>query len=340
MTLETNTDANEAVKVLIGKLLAKANDKATTEAEAASFAEKVQELLQVHGLTLAQVEAAGGSTDTGQRGKHSTGRKAMYNYQRQLMGALAEMHFCIHQVVEEADEHGRRSKRHVLIGRRINVDGTAMLYDYLVTTMRRLVQEAGHAYGKSGERDLHYWLEGCAVRLCERLQQKRRERERESAAAEAARQASAQGNGTHKELVLTDVYGSEADLNNDTLNNFPPGTTAAKRREAAAVAARQQAKHDELVAGGMDSTEAWYHAYGYGAEQIARYLEMDKADAKRRARRRRRGGRGRTTNFTMGDRKHAQKVNSAAYRAGKAAGDNIGLDTQVGNTKRKALPSQ
>lgn len=334
MTTETNSTL-----VLISKLLAKAQDKSVTEAEAALFAEKVQELLQDNGLTMAQVEAAGGSTDTSQRGKHATGRRAMYNYQRQLMGALAELHFCIHQVVEEADEHGRKSKRHVLVGRRVNVDGTSMLYDYLVTTMRRLVQEAGHAYGKTGERDLHYWLEGCATRLCERLHQKRRQRERESAEAEAARQAAMNGNGTHKELVLSDVYGTEADLNNDALNNFAPGTTATRRRKSEEMAMQQRAKHDALVAEGMDSTEAWYHAYGYGAEQVARYVAMDKEDAKRQARnRRRRGGRGRTSNFTMGDRRHHEKVNSAAYQAGRAAGDDIGLDSQVGNSKRKSLP--
>lgn len=313
----------------IEKLLALSQHN-PSQAEASLAAAKVQELLQAHNLTLAQVEASGSaSTDpAGKRTKDTTGHKAMYGYQQKLMSSLAELNFCLHRV-NTVFEAGRRSKRHVLVGRVVNVQATQMTYDYLVTTMRRLVVEAGHSYGKHGEKELHRWLDGCAVMVCDRLEQKRREREAEDAARAAQ---PTMGNGSGRELVLSDVYGSEVDLNNDHLNGFPAGTTATRRRENEAKQAAQKAKHDELVEQGMDSTKAWYVAFGYGEEDATRY-----ATQYTRTSRRSRGGRGRTQGWTQSNQAHYDKVNSASYRAGREAGKSIGLDPQVGTGSTKRI---
>lgn len=320
----------------IAKLLALRDNAGATEAEAALAAEHVQRLLQDNGLTMAEVEAAGGSTADvgGQREKRALDRRAMYEYQRTMMAALAANNFCLHMIVKVTNAkplysggRGKTSRNHVLVGRFINVQATEQMYDYLDGTMRRLASEAGIDYRAT--REFNYFLEGATSRVVERLIQRRHERELEERKAAAAR--STQGNGTGRELALTDVYGTEADLNNDLVNGFAPGTTAASRRAQAAQAAARQAKEAELVAGGMEATLAFYVSCGYGEAEAKTY-----ADSWRK-RSNRSGGRGRSQNWTRGDEKHAQKIGSASYKAGRTAGDSIGLDTQVGASKRKLL---
>jgi len=323
----------DAILLRVKKLLALAHDGGATEAEAALAAAKVQEILQDHGLTLAQVESV--STDGAPREKRETTHRAMYEYQRDLMAALAANNFCLHHIAKVFVPHARRDtvtkfidgervtgyheKRHLLVGRRLNVDVTTAIYEYLLVALRR-ANPYDHVT-VDGKR----FLAGAVARLTERLAERRREREAASAAAPTRA-----ANGSGRELVLSDVYGTESDLNNDVLNGFPAGTTAAKRREQADRAARQEAEHDRLVAEGVDTTEAWYRAYGYEPERAALY-------AAKYNRRRARSGRGRTRNWTAGDERHHEKVNSAAYQAGKAAGDAIGLDDQVAATERRRI---
>lgn len=317
----------------ISKLLALRDNAGATEAEATLAAEHVQRLLQDNGLTMAEVEAAGGSTDAGgQREKRTTNRRAMYEYQRTLMAALAENNFCLHMIVRIVNAkplysggRGKTSRSHVLVGRYVNVQGTEQMYDYLDSTMRRLATESGIDYRQN--REFNYFLDGATTRVVERLAQQRREREREDRTTPATR-----GNGTGRELVLTDVYGSEADLNNDLVNGFAPGTTAVRKQTHQAASAARRVREKELVDGGMDPVVAFYVAYGYGEDEAKTYAD---SWAKRQSRRG--GGRGRSQNWTQSDEKRSQKINSPAYQAGRAAGDNIGLDTQVGNTKRKLL---
>lgn len=330
------------VLVKIGKLLKLAQDqRGATEAERTIAAEHVQRLLQEHNLTLSEVEAQGGSADTGTREKSLLDRRAMYQYQRQLMRVLADNHFCLHQIHRVFDPEGRSSRsktkgrynnRHFLIGRAVNVQATVMTYDYLTEAMRRAADEAGYdvrtAEGKT-------FLEGTVSRLQERLAARLAARLAEDEARKNSVIAPT-GNGSHRELILSDVYGSETDLNNDLLNGFPAGTTAAKRREVEERRMRAQARHEELVAQGEDSTIAWYMVHGYGREEAAA-LAVSSAKAANARSRPSRAGRGRTQTWTQGDERRYAKVNSSAYRAGRAAGNDIGLDEQVGASARKKL---
>lgn len=325
---------NSALMGRIAKLLALADSKKnSSEAEAALAAAKVQELLQMNGLTLAEIEAAGGRADDGGREQRTVKRSSMYAWQASLMATLAETNFCLHRIHRERDESPphRMSRRHQLIGRRVNVEASQMVYDYLVTAMKRLVSEAGYAPGRTSERDYHSWLEGCTDRLRERLQDKWIEAKRADAAYKA--KMAAESGGGHS-LVLADVYGSERDLNNDMLNGFPAGTTAAKRREHEARAARQNAEHERLMAEGVPDTEAWYRAYGYGVEEAQRLANEYE---KKQVRSSRSSGRGRATGWTQADQRAYVKRNSAAYRQGAAAGEQIGLDPQVRANKRGSL---
>ena len=319
MTQQTNETFLRRAK----KLLALAHDGAATEAEAALAAEKLQALLQDRGLTMAQVGAT--STEPDDRKVEKTDRGA-FGPQHSIMEVLAENNFCLHRTVRvkstdpRAEHTGWRTKKHMLVGRAINVDATLMMYDYLVEAMERCAADAGFA---KRSQDRNFYLTGMVSRIVDRLVEKRRQRERESQAAARPR-----CNGTGRELVLTDVYGSESDLNNDALNNFPAGTTAANRRKAEERMNARAAERDRLVAEGVDPDVAWYRAHGYGEDEA-------KAAIKRNNRRR--GGRGRTQNWTRGDEAYYRKINSSAYKAGRVAGAEVGLDDQVGATRRKAI---
>jgi hypothetical protein len=317
------SDATQAVYARIQKLLALAETRGATEAEAALAAEHVQRLLQEHNLTLSQVEATTNLTASTREKKEMLDRRAMYAYQRELMVALAQNNFCLHRIsaiwrahasygagdyrmVDGVRTRGYTTKVHLLVGRSLNIQVTVDTYDYLIEAVHRANQFDHRT------RDGKLFLSGAVSRLAERLAERRREAERASRLA-------APTNGTGRELVLSDVYGTEADLNNDALNGFPQGTTAAKRRGNADRAAKQQAEHDRLVAEGVDSDIAWYRAYGYSEEAAQRHAASWRKG---------RGGRSRR-GFSTNDA-HYRKVRSGAYQAGRAAGETIGLDTQVG----------
>ena len=317
------------------KLMVLANDAGATEAEAALAATRLQELLQDYNLTTSQVEAAANSNNaapTVARAKSTTDFRAMYDYQRELMTTLATNNFCMARVVEvfTPSSWGRRTrridgvvvgghveKRHMLVGREINVKVTIQTYEYLIKAMDRAAINAGLSL-RYRNREINYFLSGAVARLCERLNEARREAEALSDQPKST---------TGRDLVLSDVYGTEADLNNDALNGFPAGTTAAKRREREAARAKQEAEHDRLVAEGVDSTVAWYRAYGY---------DPDRAASLAKSWNRGRGGRSRRG--TGWADPHYKKINSATYKAGRTAGDAIGLNAQISSTSRKALP--
>ena len=328
----------------VAKMLDLMNNPAASEGEIANANELIQRTCQEYNLTLSQVEAARGPTGgpVEKREKKLTDFRAMYEYQTTIMRSLAESNFCLWHIKKVFEPHpkapamwyrgeylnGRMSKHHQLVGREVNVMITSQTYQYLLDALRRACGDAGYdPRTTDGKR----FLEGAASRISERLDERRRQRIAEQDAAKAAR--APVGNGSGKELVLSDVYGSESDLNNDALNGFAPGTTAAERRAWHEKQERQDAERARLIAEGVNCDEAWYRSRGYGEE---RAKEMVLADAKLNARAR--GGRGtRSTGWTNADREYARKVNSTSYNAGRDAGASIGLDQQMGAADRKRL---
>lgn len=327
--------ANEQVLVKISKLLALQTSKGATEAEASLAAEHVQRLLQEHNLTLSQVESFGGKSSDSTRSKKETEFRAMYEWHRTLMSQLAENNFCMYltQKVVNAKPlysggRGKTSRVHVLVGRDINVMVTMQTYEYLTTTLGRLADEAGYT-GKQMQ-DRTRFQEGAVERITARLYKRRCEREAE----DRARQAQAVPNGSGRELVLADVYGTEADLNNDVLNGYPLGTTATQNRKIKAREIARQAEQERLQAEGVDAIEAFYRAYGYSVEKSKEYADNYKKSSRRR------GGRGRSQNWTRSDQANYEKRNSTSYRAGQEAGNKIGLDAQVEESTRKMIVSK
>ncbi len=305
------------------KLMAVQENRGASEAEANIAAEHLQRLLQEHNLTLSQVEehSSDGGVDTKRvKDDIKTHKSRSQQWRVALLKGIAKNNFCLAQ----ERSNWKTGPSLVVVGREINVKVTKMTYDYLSETFIREAREHGFPiWTKACRRDFIYFMDGATSRVIERLDQRRREAEVESAMKPTV------GNSTGRELVLSDVYGSEADLNNDALNNYPVGTTAERRREQADKSARQKVEHDRLVAEGINDTVAWYRAYGYSEERSA---ELAKHYSRRR------GGRGSSSqNWSRRDEAENRKVSSASYKAGRNTGASVGLDGQVGGGNPRRL---
>ncbi len=320
------------------------------EGEAQAAASLIQKLLQDHGLSMAQVEAASGKKEKDDRGRIKTDRRAMYKWQRDLMGALAQNHFCRY-FVSEVDMHdgrrSRKSKQHVLLGRSVYVAATLSLYDYLVIAVKRAAREQGYDHA-GNEKDHHAFVDGAIERLTVRLNDLRREREveeetRRNEAARRARHPGAAPNGSGTEIVLAEVYQSEHDLNEDFLKGLEPGTTARQRAAAKAKRAAQQAHYDRLQAEGVDSQIAYLIVYsGYSAERARQIIDhwaeeerIEAAKPKRRARASR--SRGSSRGPSQADQSRWERESSPAYKAGGKTADGIGLQVQIGGDRSRRI---
>lgn len=366
------SDNIENIARRIQKLLALAGNN-TNENEATAAAEKAMALAAEHGLELAQLEvkAETNVTPGGKREKRSHDRAAMYKYQQTLMRAVAETHFCVYMINEvTAMSCGkmRKVKRHVLLGRDVNVQLVTMLYDYLADTMDRLLPWQGME--KRGKQAL-LWLEGCADRLAFRLNAKRREMERDSKrrAQEAAARAKHPGSApSENALVLSDVYSSEDDYNIDFQYGYEPGTTARRRAQWEAEYAVRRAENEALRAERQARTKALRSEFisrnqgkfvedllnitadlvstNYGTE--AECIEQGTKEWRKKQREAARAARPETKAERLKREKRQSdeqyrynrryaKYSQPEYNMGASAGDQIGLDTQVDHSHKDRI---
>src|SRR5690242_13959581 len=119
------TQTPDKILARAAKLMVLANDAGATEAEAAVAASKLQELLQDYNLTTSQVEVAASNNNvpvpSAPRTKETTTLHASYDYQRELMGTLADNNFCIHRVVDVFKKAS--SGRHTRIVDGVGING-------------------------------------------------------------------------------------------------------------------------------------------------------------------------------------------------------------------------
>lgn len=153
---------------VIRRLRAKATSESSTEAEAAAFAAKVQELLTAHGLSesvLVDAESAEEET-VGRRSHHFRGSPA-----RQVMlRAVCKFYLCT------AVGPGRGGDPWIIVGRPTNVMVALDMFEYLLSTVIRMSNDYGRRTSGSNKID---WRRGCMLRLAERLDIMRRaEREK------------------------------------------------------------------------------------------------------------------------------------------------------------------
>lgn len=347
-----NPDKQEALVARIRKLMAMTEAAGCTEAEASNAASRIQAILAEHNIDMAEVASISDAPEKREKTAHQ--RAAMYRYQRTLMAALAKNNFCMHFIneVTKPDPRGRFGQRtvkcHFLLGRMVNVHVTAMTYDYLVDTMDRLLPYLGMQ--KRGKEAL-LWLEGCTDRLVERLDERREAAEAESAAKareERTRRAHPGAATDGRALVvLTDVYGTEEELNLDALHGFEPGHHARVRAERERRNSAVQALKDQGIRFGV----AW-DMVNYGLdraaaearnpEQVSVYEAPDptpETEAQRSKRRQRDERESARYWERLGRKQRAEdeRRSHPDYLAGRRTADNVGLDNQVNQTRKGRL---
>lgn len=291
----------------IRKLLAlsKHNDN---EHEAASAAARAQKLMAEYNLEISQVSDAPAAQET-TREKRAGMMAATSDWQVALMGTLAKNYFCMHwtETVLDVRLDGkgkmRNRRRHSLIGRAVNILLVSEMYEYLTSTMDRLCP-----YEDTRARAAKSWFMGCSDRLRSRLDEQRATQEAESRA-----QRDEPNRGSGSDLVLSDVYSSEADLNNDVRYGYTAGTTAARKAQSKADMAAYMAKHhpdDYTTPAAPASTET-------PTERAKREKQEQRASERWYAR------------YNRELERAEARIDRRAYHQGSEQGRDIGLDKQV-----------
>lgn len=321
-----------------------------TEHEAALAGERMQALLQEYNLTLADVESTNTDPQVNEitREKKEHDRTALYVWQRDLMRMVAGNNFCLYLVAtrtvkdvrgklrrwnaDNVVEYYKRAKCHTLIGRSENVTATIIMYDYLVAAMARLLPYAGKE--RHGT-DARLWYAGCVDRICERLEKQRTGKETETQ----------QRNNTPGLVRLSDLYGTEWDLNEDFRRGREPGTTARLKREEEAEEKKIEEETERLKAAGRCWEEVYYMARGWEVpDNVPRRVEREtpEQETKRREQQKqrdkkyytnRRKGRS-STGWTQKDQQEYDRKRHPAYSAGRRTGENIGLGGAIEKGKR------
>lgn len=308
--------------------------KAGTPEEAASFAAKAQEKLVAINMT---AEMVGRETTKDGRREQAAVDGGFYSFQRRLWRAVAELNFCVYwaqqyrvvgkrQIYEKYwdEERGQERRRgvgqetrpyyktrHVVVGRLVNVRSTIAMATYLNQAIERLLNERLPDDETRVSRWACSWREGAAMTVADKLRERRaivldEEEARERAAIDLA----LNGASTSTALSIARYSKTEREANDDFIHGEGfSARRAAERAEAARIRAEE---------------EAAYAAWAAANPEEAREKEKERQERVEKARKRDRS-----------------KINAAwrntdwgAYKAGRSAGEKIGLDAQVDNGDR------
>jgi hypothetical protein len=342
----------------IRKLLALARDGGATEHEAALAMDRAQEIMKANSLSMATIEAGGGTGE--RRDKQQAAGRAHKAWMRAIMEALAESAFVYVEHapgrVREDFATGERRKtyaRYTLIGRESAVVQTQMMHEYLCKTVVRVARERDDWPNEK-------FMAGMGERIVERLQQRHldmlRQQRREADEAKARQPHPGASPGNALVVVLEDFAAQERDLNNDLRRGDPPGTTARERAEREARVAEREREEKRLAELYGDDVAYWMVYADMTLEEAKARVERNEADKalsreaeearrksetpEQRARREEREERESAAwreRYRRQEEREAARRSSPSYRAGRVAGDKVGLDTQVGHTERRRL---
>lgn len=166
----TTTQIDKVVN-LVQKLMAKANDKAVSENEAAIFAEKAQAILAEHNLSMSDVSA---KQKKDQHGKVETDNEIKvhsYPWHRSLANAVARMYFCRHfyTTVRVPGKNARAGYNvHHFVGEPHNIAVAKVMFTYLRETVERLASEGAKGQANRGSY-ITSFQNSCSGRLCSRI---------------------------------------------------------------------------------------------------------------------------------------------------------------------------
>lgn len=315
--------------------------KEAAERERAVAAEKFQAVLLEYNLSQAMVEQAGGETDG--RREEAKLKAGVYEWQRNLWEAVAELNFCLYfcqdvwreQTYRKTLWDGtkvmrtryRKGKEHRIIGRIVNTQATINLCTYIEAAIEKATRERlCEIVGSNDKRAINHMLfsryavsfrEGAADDIISRVNKQREkallsERKRAREAQERAAQAAASGVSDSTALTLATFTQNERDLNRDHVLGQEPGFTARQRAERAAREAQLEREYT-----------AWAAA---NPEEAARKAKEEREENERYWRRR-------NANYRGGPA--PKERDYSAYNRGVREGSKIGLDIQAGGSKAK-----
>lgn len=335
------TDKQKAIIEKVAKLLEVRTDRGASEQEQANAIDLATKLMEAHNLDMSNIERAGAKGSGKREDKKKSG--GLYQWQRDVWAAVAKLNFCVHQSVRGLTRGAKYEHR--VIGRVENVLATELMAHYLEQAINRLAKEwVLNRYGPGTSvfiREAIGYREGLAMRVAERVNALRYQREQESKAkaAEAAAAAKHPGAAPGTGLVLVSVIQNEADLNNDFMKGWEPGTTQRRREEAEARSAQWEREWEreweERQAAAQKADDEWKERdpEGWAAAKQAEADERRKredAAIKREARnaKRRKG----VSHYSH----KAYTEKDAARDRGYRDGDQISLNDQIdGDTKAR-----
>ena len=315
--------------------------KAAKEAEQAVAAEKFQAVLLEYNLSQAMVEQAGGETDG--RREEAKLKAGVYEWQRNLWEAVAELNFCLYfcwdvwreqtytRKMWDGSKQQRtrhvRGKEHRVIGRLVNTQATINLCHYIEAAIEKATRERlAEVVGSNDKQAITRMLfsryavsfrEGAADDVITRINEQRekallKEQQQAKAAQKRAAEAAAAGVSDSTALTLATFTQNERDLNRDHLRGKEPGTTSKERAERAAHEAQMEREFT-----------AWAAAH---PEEAAAKAKEEREENERYWRRR-------NANYRGGPA--SKDRDWSAYKKGGHEGSKIGLDIQAGGTKSK-----
>jgi hypothetical protein len=308
----------------VKKLMAMADHPNTNENEAANAAAMASDILTRLNLNM---EDAQNSEGKGERSDQKI-LGGFYQHERDLWEALAELNFCYYYTVKVRydEEKAKKERRkyahhHRLIGRTVNIVGTQVMAEYLLSTLERLVKQycteerPYEKYHPRSETAVSF-RKGAAARLIERINERRRELILEE--ARKAREAKVQATHpsaapTSNALVVnvTSLTRSEMAANYD----FKAGRVGAwdEMREYEERERKAAAEHERRYA----NDPKYKRDYDREQERLNKRWERQWRSESNKAYDR------------MGD--------VSAYRAGERRADTISLDKQIGGSETGKL---
>lgn len=332
---------SESIEEKIAKLLRFSADKRGNEAECANAFALAQKLADANNLELMSINTA----EKGKSGPRDDKKlnKGLYQYQRTLYRALAEMNHCMIWIEQGTAKGSRYEIR--LLGSRLNVTLVRNMADYIEDAANRLVRENMthvHYFSKAA----HLYREGVIDRVVERVKIQRREEEEErerQKREEQARQShpAAAASGTAI-VLMSDVANEERKQNHihlhgeESWEKIEASERAAKLRMENARIAREQAAQ-ELAKWEAENPE---EAAAKAAAKKAEEEEWNRQWQKQREKRERREQRFYEKNgYWPGDRQARKKTkhDSDDYYRGRNDGGSVSLNKQIDKEDRGAL---
>lgn len=308
----------------VTKLLALANDGRGNEAEAQNAMDLAHRILEQHNLDIAAIEQRSQAKTNTRKDEQKSG--GLYKWQRAVWEQTAKLNMCVYQSIRGLTAGSKYEQR--IIGRTENVLMTRLMGEYLQGAIERIAAEwaKDQGYVSRFVKPAIIYREGMASTICERLSSLHYQRVQENRRKEAEARA-AQPTGTGTSIVLASVIQTEADLNQDYLNGYEPGTTSRRRAENqaawAAYEAKQLALANEKAARRLIDPQFDLECK---AEEAAQARRQAKEDAKWNRR-----------TYSARETAEDRRRNTSEYRSGREAGRNVSLDQQVADKSAPKL---